>query len=177
MTDNIILIGFMGCGKTSVGKLLAKELSFEFIDTDDQIEKENQLKISKIFKDFGEEYFRELESNFIKKFLSESKFFVVSTGGGLPLRECNVKILRNFGVVVYLKATKATIVGRVKEDNTRPLLVSDNLEERVERLLRSRESCYKAAAHIEIDTDDKSFSDIISEILEQYYFITKGDKL
>lgn len=176
MTDNIILIGFMGSGKSSVGKLLAKELNFEFIDTDEEIEKANNLKISKLFKDFGEEYFRELETSYLKKLLHHKKYSILSTGGGLPLRECNVKILREFGVVVYLKATKDTIVNRVRDDNSRPLLAIDDLEERVERLLRSRESCYTAAAHLEINTDDKSFSAIISEILEQYYLITKGRK-
>ena len=176
MTDNIILIGFMGSGKSSVGKLLAKELNFEFIDTDEEIEKANDLKISKIFKDFGEEYFRELETSYLKKLLNYKNNLILSTGGGLPLRDSNVKILREFGVVVYLKATKDTIVKRVRDDNSRPLLGNDHLEERVERLLRSRQSCYQAAAHIEINTDDKSISAIISEILEQYYLITKVRK-
>lgn len=176
MTDNIILIGFMGSGKSSVGKLLAKELNFEFIDTDEEIEKANDLKISKIFKDFGEEYFRELETSYLKKLLLNKNDLILSTGGGLPLRDSNVKILRELGVVVYLKATKDTIVKRVKDDNSRPLLASDHLEERVDSLLRSRESCYQAAAHIEINTDDKFFTAIISEILEQYHLITKVRK-
>lgn len=173
MKNNIILIGFMGSGKTSIGKLLARELSFEFIDTDEEIEKEENLKISKIFDEFGEEYFRDLETNYIRKLIPSSKSLIVSTGGGLPLRDCNAKILRELGIVVYLKAKKDTIVNRVKEDNTRPLLKSNDLEERVDSLLELRDPSYHAAAHIEINTDDLSFSDIILEIMEQYHQLTK----
>ncbi|ROR27142.1 shikimate kinase [Mobilisporobacter senegalensis] len=177
MADNIILIGFMGSGKTSVGKLLAKSLSFQFIDTDEEIEEKNKMKISKIFDVYGEEYFRDLETNYIKNLIHHIQSSVISTGGGLPVREGNSEILRELGVVVYLKARKETIINRVKEDDTRPLLQTDDLEGRVNSLLTLREPSYRETAHIEIETDDLSISEIISEIMGQYHDMVKKDNL
>lgn len=166
--DSIILIGFMGSGKSSVGTLLAKELRFRFIDTDREIEKENHRKISKIFDESGEEYFRNLETGYIRNLIPLRQPSVISTGGGLPLRECNAGLLREIGMVVYLKAEKDTIINRVKKDKNRPLLRAGDLEKQVEDLLRLRELHYKECAHIEISTDNLSLSDIVSEIINKY---------
>lgn len=164
---NIILIGFMGTGKTSVGKLLAKELGIGFIDTDEEIEKENHQTISNIFQEYGEEYFRKLETDYIKKLYSLKKPMVISTGGGLPLRECNAAVLRELGIVVYLQAKKDTIINRVKENKNRPLLNGEHLSKQIDNLLSLREPTYKKCAHIKINTDS-SLSEIVSAIKKQY---------
>lgn len=166
MKENIILIGFMGCGKTSVGKQLAQKLSYEFLDTDEEIEKRQKMTISKIFAEKGEEYFRELETQVLEEMLPTVKQTVISTGGGLPLREKNAKILKDLGVVIYLKATKETTLERVYMDRSRPILAGDNLEERIDNLLKTRAPSYEAAAHTEVVTDHRTYSSIITDILE-----------
>lgn len=168
MKNNIVLIGFMGSGKTSVGKRLAGKIKYKFIDTDEWIEKTEKMKISEIFEKHGEEYFRNLETNTIKELISSTKSTIISTGGGMPLRECNARLLKELGVVIYLKASEEITIKRVKGDTTRPLLAGDNLEERVNRLLTERMPVYEAAAHKKIITDNISFELIIEEIMKYY---------
>lgn len=164
--DNIILIGFMGSGKTSVGKLLASTINYEFRDTDDMIEAKENLAISKIFDDNGEKYFRDLETDLLLSLKDKMTKTVLSTGGGMPIKDINVKILGYMGQVIYLRASQRSIIKRVSGDTTRPLLKGDNLKESVDRLLSQRTSSYEHAADIIIDTDDLIIEDIVDEILK-----------
>jgi len=165
---NIILIGFMGSGKTSVGELLAKRLSYQFKDTDRLIERKASETINHIFELRGEEYFRTLETNLLLELQPVLSHTVLSTGGGLPLREQNTKLLMEMGYVVFLKASKETVRKRLEGDITRPILRGEDLEEKIERLLGIRTPYYEKAAHKVIATDDKSFDEIINLIMESY---------
>lgn len=163
---NIILIGFMGAGKTTVGKLLSKEKGMKFIDTDERIEAEQGKSIPDIFEEYGETYFRDLETDLLKRMQEDTKNAVISVGGGMPVRECNRRLLRRLGCVIYLSATKQTILGRVQNDGSRPMLNGDSLEARVERLMKEREVLYKQAAHLDIRTDRRNVFQV-AQIVEQ----------
>ncbi len=172
--DNIILIGFMGSGKTSVGRQLAKLLGYDFQDTDTLIEQQEQETIAHMFETKGEEHFRELETAILKRLQSELNHTVLSTGGGLVLREQNRELLRRMGYVIYLQASNGTIVDRVMGDTTRPLLQGEELRAKVERLQRERKPIYTRTAHKLIRTDDKTPKAIAEEIISDYrreYFV------
>ena len=168
MYNNIILIGFMGSGKTSVGSRLANKLDYNFTDTDVNIVEQEKKEISEIFAEHGEEYFRKLETETIQTMIGKISNHIISTGGGLPLRECNAEILKQLGFVVFLKTDQDTILKRVKGDTKRPLLAGDNVEEKVEKMLAERNPKYLNASHITVDTNDKSFTSIVNEIIEQF---------
>ncbi|SFR95410.1 shikimate kinase [Anaeromicropila populeti] len=168
MKKNIILIGFMGCGKSSVGELLHKAFAYTFIDTDQTIEKDSGTTIRDIFAQKGEAYFRELETKTIEKMAESTEHAVISTGGGLPLRECNAKILKEMGFVVYLRVKGETVLKRLEGDITRPLLQGDNVEEKVKSLMEYRDPIYEVSAHLVLDVDDKDFDSIIDEIKRNY---------
>lgn len=118
---NVILTGFMGCGKTTVGIRLSYRLRRAMEDTDKLIEKEERRTISEIFRTDGEEYFRELETKCLKKLIRTSKNMIISVGGGLPLREENRALLKELGTVIYLRANAETIYERTKHDTSRPI--------------------------------------------------------
>lgn len=161
---NIVLIGFMGCGKTSVGTKLARVLQYRFLDTDQMLEEEFGCSISEFFAQKGEAAFREKETELLKRLSLDYDGIILSTGGGMPLCPENAELLKKIGVVVYLKTTKETTLARLKGDTTRPLLTGDNVEERVENLLNQRVPLYTAAADEIVETDGKSFYELISEI-------------
>ena len=164
---NIILIGFMGAGKTTIGKLLAKETELAFVDTDERIEQEQGQKIPDIFAQEGELYFRDLETELLQRMQEDTYGSVVSVGGGMPVREQNRALLRSLGCVVYLSAGKQTILERVKKDGSRPMLEGGSLEERVERLMREREGYYRQAAHIDVRTDGRSIRQVLQIISQE----------
>ncbi len=163
---NIILIGFMGAGKTTVGKLLARERGMKFIDTDERIEAEQEKSIPDLFAEYGEPYFRDLETGLLKKMQDDTSGAVISVGGGMPVRKENRTLLRNLGCVVYLSATKETILKRVKGDGSRPMLNGEDLEARVEKLMQDREALYRQAAHLDIRTDRRSVYQVL-QIIDQ----------
>ena len=166
LKNNIILVGFMGSGKSSVGEALARECNMTFLDTDAWIEKNNQVTISEIFAIKGENYFRKLETKCLEELLMEDnkKGMVISVGGGLPVREENRKLLKQLGKVWYLKATEETIYQRLKTDTTRPLLQGDNPRVKIKDLMSSREDKYLAAANYVVLVDDKTILQIVDEI-------------
>ncbi len=168
MKHNVILIGFMGSGKTTVGRKLAERLSYRFCDSDQMIETKVGSTINQIFSTHGEEYFRNMETEFLKELNGSISNTVLSTGGGLPLRDKNSALLSQMGLVVYLKASKEVTLKRVKGDSSRPLLKGDELEQKIERLLRVRTPIYEKAAHKIIATDDKSVDEIVNLIMESY---------
>lgn len=164
MKKNIVLIGFMGCGKTSVGGKLSRAFHCGFLDTDQLLEEEFGCTIREFFGREGEEEFRKRETGLIKRFSGTLENTVLATGGGLPLRAENVEILKEIGVVFWLKASEEMTVARLCEDTSRPLLAQGNLAEKVHRLLGERMPVYQAAADHIIETDGKSFYEIIKEI-------------
>lgn len=164
MKKNIVLIGFMGCGKTSVGGKLSRAFHWDFLDTDQLLEQEFGCTVSEFFGREGEEAFRERESALIQRLSGTLEHTVLATGGGLPLRAGNVGILKRIGVVFWLKASEEMTIERLCGDTTRPLLAQGELKERVHRLLGERMPLYKAAADHVIETDGKSFYEIIKEI-------------
>ncbi|MCD8223119.1 MAG: shikimate kinase [Clostridiales bacterium] len=160
MKKNLILIGFMGAGKTSVGEAYAKKSGWPIVDTDQLIEEEAGMTISRIFAEKGETVFRETETAVMQRLLSDCDNTVISVGGGLPLREENRKILKELGTVVFLRVQKETVLKRLAGDTTRPLLQTDDVEARVGELLAYRNPIYAEAAHIVIDTDDRTPDEI-----------------
>lgn len=162
--NNIVLIGFMGSGKTTVGKKLAEELEIEWLDIDTEIEKREGKPISEIFAEKGELYFREIETGYIRSLLSVQKT-VISTGGGIVLKEENVALLKEIGMVIFLHADFSQIIERLKEDTTRPLLQGENREEKVMNLLEQRDPSYLSAADIIIQTTGKGVNNVVEEII------------
>ncbi len=160
----IVLMGFMGAGKTTIGRALAKALSCEMIDTDEQIEREQGRKISDIFAQDGEMVFRDLETELLKRLCNSERNFVLSIGGGMPMREQNRALLREIGEVIYLNTSKEEIIRRVSGDKSRPLLQGGALEERVTQLMNAREQIYLQTAHQILTTDKKTVSEIVGEI-------------
>lgn len=163
---NLVLVGLMGAGKSTIGKALSKKLSFDFLDTDEVIIKEQETSISDIFAQFGESHFRQLEKNLVKK-LSKLENKVISTGGGLVQDIENLDKLKENGIVVYLQASAEILYSRIKNDNTRPLLQVDNPLERLSEILSKREANYKLADFI-INTENKTIDDIVNEIVKVY---------
>ena len=161
---NIILTGMMGSGKTTVGKELAVLLNCNFIDLDEIIEKKYG-KISDIFAQKGEAYFREAETQELKN-LKEKEKFVLSTGGGIILKDENIEILKKIGQVFYLSAKSETIYGRIKNQNHRPLLNTKNPKKSIEEILNKRLGQYEKSGE-KIITDNKSTKEIAGEIYEK----------
>ncbi|MDE7478489.1 MAG: shikimate kinase, partial [Lachnospiraceae bacterium] len=121
--DNIILTGYMGSGKTTVGRNVAKLMNYTFVDTDELIVEQQNRSINEIFAADGEQAFRDMETALLQKLIADKKeHLVISTGGGMPLRAENRQLLSRLGKVVYLKASPKTIYNRIKGDTTRPLL-------------------------------------------------------
>ena len=164
---NVILIGFMGSGKTTVGLRLSYRLRRSVTDTDKEIEREEKRSISDIFAAEGEAYFRDRETACLNKLLSGGKNQIISVGGGLPLREENRALMREFGQVFYLRANAQTIYDRLKHDTTRPLLQGADPQNKIRTLLSERDAYYTETADVIIEVDGKNFEQILSEI-EQY---------
>ncbi|MGQ9569228.1 MAG: shikimate kinase [Thermodesulfovibrionales bacterium] len=162
---NIVLTGFMGTGKTIVGKKLSRLLNMELIDVDSEIEKSENMTINEIFKRFGESRFREIETEMIKR-LSEKNNVIISTGGGAVLKKENVDALRKNGVIVCLLATPETILKRTSHTANRPLLKVEDPLKKIKELLDYRKPFYEKA-DIMIDTEGKTPSQIAEEIIEK----------
>lgn len=165
--ENVILIGFMGCGKTTVGLKLSYRLRRSIIDTDKEIEREEKRTISEMFATDGEPYFRDRETACLRKLIEGTNNQIISVGGGLPLREENRRLLHELGQVFYLQAKGETIYERVKDDTTRPLLQVDDPLAKIETLLQERDPYYREAADVVITVDGKSFEEILNEIEEK----------
>lgn len=165
--NNIILIGYMGSGKTTIGKRLADVMQQSFYDTDEMIEQQTNLKISDIFANHGEAYFREMETHTLEKLQNNLNHVVLSTGGGMPCSEINASLLKSLGTVIYLQVSKEVVVQRLQGDRTRPLLQGEDFEKKVETMLQIRHPLYEKAADIVIATDQLSVDEIVKEILKK----------
>ncbi len=163
---NIVLTGFMGTGKTEVGRRIARILGYILIDVDEEIEKEQEMKIADIFREYGEPAFRDMESSVIRR-LSDREGAVISTGGGAVLRQENMDRLREKGMIFCLAASAGTIYNRTKRSNDRPLLRVEDPLAKIGELLASRQSCYEKADRM-IDTEGKSPAEVAEEIIREF---------
>lgn len=165
--NNIVLIGFMGSGKTSVGIRLSYKMRKAMIDTDKMIEKLKGMAVSEIFEHYGEEAFRRMETESLQKLIEQTDGRIISVGGGLPLLSKNRELLKELGQVVYLRVTAKTVCERLADDASRPLLKGDNPEQKVSELLEKRSSVYESVADVIIDVDGKTFEEVMDEIIEK----------
>jgi len=168
MMKNIILVGFMGSGKTTIGKALEEKTDMTFVDTDELIEAYEGCKISEIFADKGEAHFRRLENETLKNLLESADDKIISTGGGIITNQDNIPLLKQLGKVYYLKIKPETVVKRLEGDKTRPLLMGENKFVKVEQLMSGRKELYEIAADKTIDTDYLSVNEIVDIILENF---------
>jgi shikimate kinase len=165
MKTNIALIGFMGSGKTAVGRILAEKLNKRFVELDGLIEQKAGKSIPQIFAQDGETAFRQLEIELTKE-VAESKNQVIACGGGIVLNKINIDRLKDEAVIVYLTASPAVILKRTSADkNERPLLLSSNKTVTIGELLRFRKPFYERAADITIDTSKLDTNTVADEII------------
>lgn len=163
---NIFLIGFMGAGKSTISDYLKNVLAMDVVEMDQCIVERQGMSISDIFETYGEEYFRELETNLLIEMQSRSNV-VVSCGGGVPMRERNVVEMKKNGRVVLLTAKPETILERVKDNHDRPLLENNKNVSFIADLLEKRREKYEAAADIVVETDGKSELEICEELIHR----------
>ncbi len=164
MNSNIIfIVGLMGSGKTSVGKILAKKVGRNFFDTDQEIIKNEKLDISQIFNKYGEDYFRELEHTILKKIIS-NEGSIVSTGGGIVLKKENIDIMKDNGIIIFLNIDVETQIARIKNKKNRPLLKNSNLEDDLKNMKNDRDKIYESISNFKVDvsriTKYKAIDDI-----------------
>lgn len=163
---NIFLIGFMGAGKSTISDYLKNVLAMDVVEMDQCIVERQEMSISDIFETYGEEYFRELETNLLIEMQSRSNV-VVSCGGGVPMRDRNVVEMKKNGRVVLLTAKPETILERVKDNHDRPLLENNKNVSFIADLLEKRRAKYEAAADIVVETDGKSELEICEEMIHR----------
>lgn len=162
---NIYLIGMMGSGKTVTGEALADFLDYAFVDLDEEIREREGRSIPEIFAGSGEPYFRDVESSVLEHFSKQNRQ-VLATGGGIVLREENVRRMKMTGKVVLLKASAESLWQRVRYSKDRPLLNKPDPFGSLRQILSDRESLYENACHFFVPTDGKIAEDVASEIRE-----------
>lgn len=161
---NIFFIGFMGVGKTTVSSYLSNLLNRKEIDIDQCIAKREKMKIPEIFKKYGEEYFRNCETEVLKDLNSEDGV-IISCGGGIVLKEENISLMKERGKIILLTSTPQTIFERVRYSDERPILNNNMNVDFISELMKKREENYLHAADLIIDTDKKSIEEVCEEII------------
>jgi len=162
---NLILIGYRGTGKSTVGKILAERLGRELVSTDAEIIRRVRLSVPDIVQRFGWDHFRDLESEVCRELAGKDEL-IIDSGGGAILRQQNVDCLKKNGVLIWLTATVRTIADRLGGDTQRPSLTgTKSFTEEVEEVLRERQPKYKAAANHMIETDGRSVIEVAEAIL------------
>lgn len=166
MLPNFVLVGFMGCGKTTVGRRLASLTGHRFVDVDELIVKDQGKSITAIFAESGEEHFREVEERILSGLVGIAGV-VLSSGGGAILRETNRESLRKIGVVVWLDADPDTLFDRAIRSGRRPLLQTDNPREAFDRLLADRRAIYESTADLRFDSTGIDHDEVARKVLEK----------
>ena len=172
-SENIVLIGFMGCGKSTVGRELHQRLGYPLVDMDQVIEQRAGKPITAIFADEGEAAFREMESALLRELAADhTARRIISTGGGVVGREENRVLLRQLGYVVWLDAPLEVILERTGRNRQRPLLHTDDPAARISALLAERLPLYQESAHLKLDTAGLNSGELATGILEcaRYFF-------
>ena len=172
---NIVLIGFMGAGKSTISDFLRTFFAMEIVEMDQIIAERQGMSISDIFETYGEEYFRDLETNLLIEMQSRTNV-VISCGGGVPMRERNVVEMKKNGRVVLLTAKPETILERVKDNHDRPLLEGNKTVPYIAQLMEKRREKYEAAADIVIETDGKSELQICEELVQSLRTLDTEDQ-
>jgi shikimate kinase len=163
--DAIVLVGFMGAGKSSVGRTLARMTGLRRFDTDEMIARRFGLTVPEIFEKHGEELFREAETDALRGLMGKRAAIVV-TGGGIVLRPENRRLLGELGTVIHLAAEEETLFARISRRSTRPLLRTENPRATVTELLRARLPLYREVANVEVDTTLLSHDEVARRILK-----------
>ncbi len=163
---NIVLIGFMGAGKSTISDYLRTAFAMEVVEMDQIIAERQGMSISDIFETYGEEYFRDLETSLLIEMQSRTNV-VISCGGGVPMRERNVAEMKKNGKVVLLTAKPETILERVRDNHDRPLLEGNKNVEFISGLMEKRRRKYEAAADVIIETDEKNELEICEELVQK----------
>ena len=166
MAQNIIFVGPMGAGKTTIGRQIARELSLEFFDSDHEIENRTGVTITHIFDIEGEAGFRKRETAVLDE-LTHKKGIVLATGGGAILKPENRQFLMSRGTTIYLCANIKTLLERTSKDRNRPLLQTENPQAKLEELFEIRDPLYRETADVIIDTGKASVRLALKEILEK----------
>lgn len=174
--ENLVLIGFMGCGKSTVGRALQQRLGYPLVDMDQVIEQRAGKPIARIFSEDGEGVFRDMESALLREFgEAGGPRRIISTGGGVVVREENRAQLGRLGYVVWLNAPAEVVWERTSKNRSRPLLQVESPMERIRTLMAEREPLYQQAAHLKLDTAGLCSDEIAAGILEcARYFFTRG---
>ncbi|MCE2683116.1 MAG: shikimate kinase [Flavobacteriia bacterium] len=166
---NIILVGYMGSGKTEVGKILAKHWDLRFINMDSEIELQTGMTVGQLFEQFGEDYFRNLEQDYLRTFTCKEPF-VLSTGGGTPCYNNQMDVLKNLGTTIYLQCSNETLFSRLKNEREhRPLIAGlsdEELRESIEFRMKQREPIYQLA-HCTIKENSKPEEIIFHHLLRR----------
>ncbi|MFR8354153.1 MAG: shikimate kinase [Blautia obeum] len=163
--NHVVIIGFMGSGKTRVGKQLSKDLGLPFVDLEKIITKRMNLSAREIFERFGEPYYRALETLALKQLIQDSERKVISLGAGLPLQE-QQKDSENW-TVVYLKGSLATLKKRLEGSKKDPMLDGEDRDDKIKKLLKQRDPVYQKFADIQVTTGEVPFEELIKEIEEK----------
>ena len=164
--ENIVLIGFMGSGKSTVGRIVARKLRFRFLDTDKFVEERARMSIPEIFKRHEEAYFRERETAVLESLLGV-RHHVFATGGGVVTQPGNIPILRQLGLVVLLKADPEVIYRRVSRNTQRPLLQAGNPRERVLEMMAVRQPLYERAAQFQVDSTALRHEQVTALVIDE----------
>ncbi|MEI7928701.1 MAG: shikimate kinase [Verrucomicrobiales bacterium] len=170
---NIVLIGFMGCGKSTVGRELQQRLGYPLVDMDSLIEQRSGRAIATLFSELGEPAFRDMETHLLEELCDpDAPRRIISTGGGVIVRPQNRALLRQLGYVVWLQAPVGTILDRTSRNRDRPLLLTDDPKTRIMALLDERMPWYLETAHLTLDTRGLDSGEIATGILEsaRYFF-------
>lgn len=162
--NHVVIIGFMGSGKTRVGKQLSRDLGLPFVDLEKLIVKKMNLSVR---EKFGEPFFRALETMALKELINDSERRVISLGSGLPLQEQNQKYLKELGTVVYLKGSLETLKKRLEGSSKDPLLDGEDRDDKIKKLLKQRDPVYQKFADIQVVTGVKPFEELVHEIEEK----------
>lgn len=163
---NIVLVGFMGAGKTAVSDYLSTMFAMDIVEMDQVIIEREEMSIPDIFATYGEEYFRNLETQLLIE-MQDRKNTIISCGGGVAMRECNVAEMKKNGKVVLLTATPETIYERVKDSNDRPVLNGRKNIAGITELMEQRREKYEAAADIVVNTDGKTVLQVCEDLVQQ----------
>lgn len=175
MTGNVFLVGLMGAGKTTVGKLLAKHLHKTFLDSDHELEARTGVNIPVIFELEGEEGFRAREANLIRE-LTQRRDIVLATGGGAVLRPENRAALAGGGIVVYLNASVEDLWLRTRHDRNRPLLQTADPKARLRELLEQRDPLYREIADIVVTSGHHSVNHVVREVEQKIAALASAER-
>lgn len=165
--NHIVIIGFMGSGKTRVGKRLANDLNMPFVDVDKAIVKKMGMSIKEIYQRFGEPFYRALETVIIKGLIEDKERKIVSLSAGLPMQEQNQKFLKELGTIVYIKGSYQILKKRLESSSSDPSIEGDDRDEKMKKLLKQRAPVYEKFADIEVVTGVQPFEGLIKEIEEK----------